>query len=109
MMLFWLISQSQDTLRYDTIIIKNPGRSVYHFDGYWVLNTDTLFNTWGTYKLKVPTVRISNEPNTYHYKSYGKYIMVKRVGDSVIVMDRFRKTTTIYRKYGIFKYVYLSL
>ena len=108
LLLISISSISQDTLKYDTIIIKNGNRSVYHFDGYWLLSPDTLFNTWGTYKLKVPTVHISNEPNTYYYKSYGKYIMVKQVGNSVIVMDRYRKSTTLYRRYGPFKYCYFS-
>ena len=110
MVLFFisLVPKLQDTLRYDTIIIKEDFRSVYHFYGYWVLTPDTLFNTWGTYRLKVPTIHISNEPNTYYYKSYGKYIMVKQVGNSVIVMDRYRKSTTLYRRYGPFKYCYFS-
>ncbi len=102
-----LALNAQDTLRYDTIILKNGSRSVYHFDGYWLLRPDTLFNVQGPYKLKVPTVNI-NEPAAYYYYSYSKLIEVKNIGKSVIVRDRFRKSTTIYRKYGPMRYFYFS-
>ena len=100
---------AQDTLRYDTIVLKNGNRSVYKFDGYWILRPDTLFNVQGPYKLKVPTIDLGNPPNTYYYYSYSRVITVKRFGKTLVVMDRFRKSTTIYKKVGFAKFLYITI
>lgn len=103
------VARTQDTLQFDTIIRHNGYRTVFHFDGYWIIKPDTLFNVVGDYKLKVPLINLGEDnPNTYYYRSYSKVIKVKRTGNSMIVMDRYSRTTTIYRKYGMLKYLYFS-
>ena len=99
---------SQDTLRYDTVIFKNPHRTVYHEYGYWVLNPDTVINRRGDYLLKKPTINRGSGVNTYYYRNYSTIVRLYRVGNSVVMYDTKRKETTIFKEVGFFNYVYFS-
>ena len=99
---------SQDTLRYDTVIFKNPHRTVYHEYGYWVLRPDTVLNHRGDYLLKKPTINRGEGDNVFYYRYYSNIVRINRVGHSVIMYDTKKRETTIFKEVGFFKYVYFS-